>query len=196
LRDPARGSTGAVVPGTGGPFPAVSAFPQASPPPASPSEPKRVRTVTIRNDQGTLPAGGMAAPPARTTARAPAPSPAAPSAPPLAITPGQQPAAPLTMADATPAAPPPRAPSARAEGGYVVQLSAQKSEAEAQASFRAMQAKYAALNGQQPLIRRKDQGDRGVFYAAQVGPFGSKDEAAQFCEGLKSAGGSCFVLRN
>jgi len=78
----------------------------------------------------------------------------------------------------------------------VVQLSAQKSEAEAQASYRAMQAKYAVLNGYQPLIRRKDQGERGVFYAAQVGPFGSKDEASQLCDSLKSAGGSCFVLRN
>ena len=56
---------------------------------------------------------------------------------------------------------PPRAPSPRPPGGgYVVQLSAQKSEAEAQAAFRAMQAKYAALGGQQPLIRRKDQGER------------------------------------
>jgi cell division septation protein DedD len=75
-------------------------------------------------------------------------------------------------------------------------LSAQKSEAEAQSTFHAMQSKYSVLNGRQPLIRRKDQGERGIFYAAQVGPFASKDEANQLCESLKSAGGSCFVARN
>jgi hypothetical protein len=79
----------------------------------------------------------------------------------------------------------------------VVQLSAQRSEADAQASFRTIQTKYSSvLNGQQPLIRRKDQGDRGVFYAAQVGPFGAKSDADQLCEALKSAGGSCFVQKN
>jgi cell division septation protein DedD len=59
-----------------------------------------------------------------------------------------------------------------------------------------MQSRYAVLNGQHPLIRRKDQGDRGVFYAAQVGPFATKDEANQVCDSLKSAGGTCFVQKN
>jgi SPOR domain len=81
-------------------------------------------------------------------------------------------------------------------GGFVVQLSAQRSEAEAHASFRTMQAKYSVLNGRQPLIRRKDQGERGIFYAAQVGPFGVKSDADQLCESLKSAGGRCFVQKN
>jgi len=81
-------------------------------------------------------------------------------------------------------------------GGFVVQLSAQRSEAEAQAAFRTMQAKYSALSGRQPLIRRKDQGERGIFYAAQVGPFGVKSDADKLCETLKSAGGMCFVQKN
>jgi cell division septation protein DedD len=81
-------------------------------------------------------------------------------------------------------------------GGFVVQLSAQRSEAEAHASFRTMQAKYSVLNGRQLLIRRKDQGERGIFYAAQVGPFGVKSDADQLCETLKSAGGRCFVQKN
>jgi cell division septation protein DedD len=81
-------------------------------------------------------------------------------------------------------------------GGYVVQLTAQRSEAEAQTSFRNLQVKYPVLSGRQPLIRRKDQGDRGIFFAAQVGPFGAKSDADQLCEQLKSAGGSCFVQRN
>jgi len=81
-------------------------------------------------------------------------------------------------------------------GGYVVQLTAAKSEADAQSIFRTMQSKYAVLNGQRSLIRRKDQGERGVFYAAQVGPYGTKDEANQVCDSLKSAGGTCFVYKN
>jgi cell division septation protein DedD len=81
-------------------------------------------------------------------------------------------------------------------GGFVVQLSAQRSEPEAQTEFRTMQAKYSVLSGRQPLIRRKDQGERGIFYAAQVGPFGVKSDADQLCETLKSAGGRCFVQKN
>jgi cell division septation protein DedD len=81
-------------------------------------------------------------------------------------------------------------------GGFVVQLSALRSEPEAQAAFRTMQAKYSVLSGRQPLIRRKDQGERGIFYAAQVGPFGLKSDADQLCETLKSAGGTCFVQKN
>ena len=95
-----------------------------------------------------------------------------------------------------PQAAPEAATRAIEAGGFVVQLSAQRSEAEAQTAFRTMQAKYSVLSGRQPLIRRKDQGERGIFYAAQVGPFGVKSDADQLCETLKSAGGTCFVQKN
>jgi cell division septation protein DedD len=72
---------------------------------------------------------------------------------------------------------------------------AAKSEADAQAAFRSAQAKYSALNGRQPLIRRKDTAN-GVFYAAQVGPFGAKGDAEQLCDTLKSSGGNCWVYKN
>jgi hypothetical protein len=92
----------------------------------------------------------------------------------------------------------PEAAASRAieAGGFVVQLSAQRSEAEAQAAFRTLQAKYAVLSGRDPLIRRKDLGEKGIFFAAQVGPFGVKSDADQLCETLKTAGGACFVQRN
>jgi sporulation related protein len=80
-------------------------------------------------------------------------------------------------------------------GNWVVQLSAQRTEEEAQAAFRAAQAKYATLAGHQVLIRKKDQGGRGVFYAAQVGPL-ARDEAVGLCNRIKSAGGSCFIQAN
>jgi cell division septation protein DedD len=92
---------------------------------------------------------------------------------------------------------PEAAPSRGIEaGGFVVQLSAQRSEGEAQAAFRNLQAKYSALSGRDPLIRRKDLGEKGIFFAAQVGPFGVKGDADQLCETLKAAGGACFVQKN
>jgi cell division septation protein DedD len=98
------------------------------------------------------------------------------------------------MAATTPAQ---AAPAPAAGGGYVVQISSQKSEADAQASFRALQGKFpAVLGSRSPLIKRADLGEKGVYYRAMVGPFGSPDEASQFCGSLKTAGGQCVVQRN
>jgi hypothetical protein len=46
------------------------------------------------------------------------------------------------------------------------------------------------------MIKRADLGDKGIYYRAMVGPFGSPNEATQFCAGLKTAGGQCVVQRN
>jgi hypothetical protein len=51
------------------------------------------------------------------------------------------------------------------------------------------------LSGYQLVIRKKDQGERGVFYGEQVGPL-LRDEANQLCSQLKNAGGSCFIQGN
>jgi cell division septation protein DedD len=73
--------------------------------------------------------------------------------------------------------------------GYVVQVSSQRTEAEAQAAWQNLQARYSSvLAGRQATIRRADLGDRGTFYRAQVGPFSSRDDASRF-RNLKSAGG-------
>lgn len=164
------------------------------------SEPKKIRTVTIRPDQASPDAQ-----PARPAPPAPAAAArsAAPARPignaPLSLNPGAEPAPapapPRTVpAHTATASPPPRAAES---GNYVVQLSAQKSESEAQASFRAMQAKYpSVLSGRQPLIRKKDLGSKGIYYGAQVGPFASREQAVQLCEDLKAAGGNCIVQRN
>ena len=88
-----------------------------------------------------------------------------------------------------------RAP--RAAGGYLVQVSSQKNEADAQASYRALQTKFpSVLGSRSPVIKRADLGDKGVYYRAMVGPFGTPEEAAQFCGNLKTAGGQCVVQRN
>ena len=84
-----------------------------------------------------------------------------------------------------------------ANGSYAVQISSQRSETEAQASFQALQGKYPnVLGGRQPIIRRADLGSRGTYYRAMVGPFASSDQANELCSSLKAAGGQCIVQRN
>jgi SPOR domain len=84
-----------------------------------------------------------------------------------------------------------------ASGSYAVQVSSQRSEAEAQAAFRSLQGKYPdQLGGKQPLIRQVDLGEKGVYYRAMVGPFGNGSEASELCTSLKAAGGSCIIQRN
>jgi SPOR domain len=208
LRDATRNANGGlVVPLTGGgavaPYPSASTAGAATPAGPTTGEPKRVRTVTIHADPappagaGVAPAAPAAAAAPRTAAPRPAQAPQAaapsPSAAPLAPAPQSQP----SVAAVEPARPPApaRAPRTSEVGGWVVQISAQKTEGEAQSAFRVAQSKYSVLSGYQPLIRKKDQGDRGVFYATQVGPL-PRDEANQLCENLKSAGGNCFIQRN
>ena len=183
----------------------------APPPAAAPPGPKRVHTVTIRADQ---PAGGdaAAAPAApRTAAPAPRPKAAAGGSQPLSLVPGQQSEAPAPAPPRTHAAAPAPAPVAVAAaapapaaeaaspsgGGYSVQVTSQRSEADAQSAFRALQAKFPnQLGGREPLVRRADLGAKGTYYRALVGPFASAEEAAGMCSSLKAAGGNCLVQRN
>jgi hypothetical protein len=166
-----------------------------------------------------------AAPPPAPLPRAPAPAPQRlASAPPVTTadaednvpvaraTP-QRPAAPVRNAplSLSPNAPSPAAapvrtastPAARdpapasATGQYAVQISSQRSEAEAQAAFRALQGKYPTqLGGRQPIIRRADLGSKGIYYRALVGPFAKGSDAVELCQSLKAAGGSCLIQKN
>ena len=52
------------------------------------------------------------------------------------------------------------------------------------------------LGSHAPVIKRADLGEKGVYYRAMVGPFGSSEEASQFCGSLKRAGGQCVIQRN
>jgi hypothetical protein len=81
--------------------------------------------------------------------------------------------------------------------GYAVQVTSERSEKRAQATFRSLQAKYPnQLNGREPLIRRADLGAAGIYYRALVGPFASAERAAKLCRGLKAAGGDCIIQKN
>jgi cell division protein FtsN len=106
--------------------------------------------------------------------------------------------APAAARVATINTPQPVVPAATSsDGGYMVQVSSQRNEADAQASFKSLQTKFpAVLGSREPMIKRADLGDKGIYYRAMVGPFGSPNEASQFCAGLKTAGGQCVVQRN
>ena len=69
--------------------------------------------------------------------------------------------------------------AAAAACAYVVQVAAQRTEAEAQSSYRALQQKYPAVLGpREANIRRVDLGDKGgIFYRAQVGSFATSEMA-------------------
>lgn len=176
-------SAAAVPPSPPAPDTAPAPVPAAAPPAPAPTKSRTSRAKPIAA------AAAEPAPPAPDTeASAPA-GPAAHS--PLAL----GPAAPSGQRRV--AAAPSASPAADGTAHYVVQVSSQRSEADAQASYKALQQKYASiLGGHDPIIRRADLGDKGTFYRAQVGPFATMDEASQLCSSLKSAGGQCIVQRN
>jgi SPOR domain len=238
-RIPQSGSADRIPAGT------VTAAPQFSPPPsqAAPlptvapanvsTEPRRVRTVTVRADGSVVSNSAGAIAPASAARTGPA-TPAQASGNPLALQ-GQAaalpPPRPAATASSSPlqgdnpwstlssgqvsgattqaALPPQPAPVQSAPppaiavntpppaGSYVVQVAAQKSEGEAQASWQSLQQRYGSVLGaQQATIRRVDLGERGVFYRAQVGPFATRAQASEVCQSLKAAGGECVIQRN
>jgi hypothetical protein len=171
------------------------------------NEPRKIRTLAVKGDaadNGGIPAGASAPPPrpapptrsAAAPAGAPARNPASANASanaPMSLAPQAGESEPPTRVAATN----PAQTAAPAVGGYLVQVSSQKSEADAQSSFRALQGKFPSVLGPHSLmVKRVDLGEKGIYYRAFAGPFGSSEEAAQVCSSLKSAGGQCFVQRN
>ena len=77
-----------------------------------------------------------------------------------------------------------------------MQLSSQRSEEQARATFNGLKQLYPGLLGDKtPNIQRADLGDKGIYYRVRVGPMADRAGAIQFCEELKSSGGKCFVTR-
>lgn len=111
-------------------------------------------------------------------------------------------AAPSAPAQTTPAAAPrAQAPApaaaAPAGSGYTVQVTSQRSEAEARQAYTNLQRRFPnILNGYQPTLQPVNIADRGTFYRVRVGSFGSQADASTLCGSLKSAGGDCIVQRN
>ncbi len=78
-------------------------------------------------------------------------------------------------------------------GGMMVQVSSQRSQDAAQATFRDLQARYPSILGGYDIdVQRADLGDRGTYYRVRVGPFASAN-AQSLCNELKNAGGDCIL---
>jgi hypothetical protein len=203
----------------------AAAMPQVAPMQSGAAEPKKIRTIAIKPDgtvgESAIPTSTRATGPAQQAM----PTPAAPpqrmaSAPSVAATDAEEapprpaPArsapsrnAPLSLSPETPtrsepvrtaSAPPRAAPEAvaPASAAYGVQVTSQRSEAEAQSAYRSLQAKFPSqLGGHPPVIRRADLGDKGTFYRALV-PFSSGADALALCNSLKAAGGACIIQKN
>jgi len=175
-------------------------MPQAAPSPVSMPEPQPTRAAPP-----LTPARTAAPAPRETTVRqeAPRPQPQAANAP-LSLNPNAAPApaprAPTRVANAAPvslAAAPSANPASAARGGYAVQVTSQRSEAEAQTAYRALQGKYGSvLSGRSMFVHKVELGAKGTYYRAMVGPFTAQADAIKLCSSLKSAGGSCLVQRN
>ena len=184
------------------------------PPPPSPSSrqasavPAPSRSVETRPAEPPARAAPPQQQPRTVTASRNTPAPSANA--PLSLSPeaaNSAPPPPAAVRDIAPpaASPPPSrqatasaaAPRASAGGRFHVQVSSQKSEADAEQSYRSIASRHSGVLGGQPhVVRRADLGSKGVFYRAMVGPFGSREEAVQLCSSLKSAGGDCVVQAN
>ena len=181
----------------------------AAPPPA-PAPPPPARKAAPAPLQQVAPPAPVAHAPAAVPEPPPAPrqmAEARPAAPvqhaatassnaPLSLSPDAPVRGPMRTSAVAAPAPIARAAEA-ANGSYAVQVSSQRSEAEAQSAFRSLQAKYPnQLAGRELLIHKVELGAKGTYYRAMVGPFATANEAGALCNGLKAAGGSCIVQRN
>ena len=193
----------------------ADAMPQAAPPvaaaasarPQAPTAKSAVPAARPAADNSTTdadtdsnsPAVARSVLPARQAAQAPSntPLPLAPDAGP-ARAPGRSAPAPTQTAAVTSQSPAPAPGTNNAVGGgSFVQVSSQRSESEAQAAFRSLQAKYPdLLGGREMLIHKVDLGAKGTYYRAMVGPFANASEASELCSSLKAAGGQCLIQRN
>lgn len=86
-------------------------------------------------------------------------------------------------------------PAAATAGGTLVQISSQRTEDAARATYRDLQARYPNILGKYDVnIQRADVPDRGTFYRVRVGPF-SQGDAQHLCDDLRSAGGDCVLAK-
>jgi len=176
------------------PKPVTAPPPAAAKPAPTPPAPAPKSVASLIQQSNTAP------PPAKPL---PAPKPVTP--PPamkqaLVPPPGPATGAPrqLGLATAPPvskpiAAVPAPGPAATA-GGYVLQIGAYKSQADAEAAWRTYKARHAALlAGYSENVQQADLGEKGTWYRLRVGGLGDREVAVALCDRLKADGGSCIL---
>lgn len=102
----------------------------------------------------------------------------------------------LLAATESPEAAAPAPAATASDGGFLVQLSAQRSMDQAQSAYASAQQQFPSVLGSlSPQIQEANLGEKGIYFRVRVGPWASRDDAVEVCEALKAAGGSCFVTR-
>lgn len=88
----------------------------------------------------------------------------------------------------------PAAAKPAASGSYVLQIGAYKSQADADAAWKAYKAKHAALlGGYGDEIQQADLGEKGTWYRLRIAGFADKEMATSLCDRLKADGGACIL---
>jgi hypothetical protein len=182
---PAATQTPPPAPAKAQPAPVVAApQPVAAPAPA-PAKPAPALKPVVATPK---PAPMMAAPKPAPAAEKPKPVISAPLAPATG--------APRALPGLASTAPVAAAPKPAASGSYVLQIGAYKSQADADAAWKAYKAKHAALlAGYGSDVQQAELGEKGTWYRLRITGFGDRDVANGLCDRLKADGGSCFLGR-
>ena len=178
---PAQAVTQAPKPQVAAPKPATAA-------PANP--PKTV--AALIQQASSMPAAEapkVASAPAAKQAPAPVSGPATAAPRPLGLATGTP--APVKAATVAPAP-----AKAAAAGGYVLQIGAYKSQADADAAWKVYKAKHAALlSAYSDDVQQADLGEKGIWYRLRISGFADKELATSLCDRLKADGGACIPGR-
>ncbi len=95
-----------------------------------------------------------------------------------------------------PAAAPAAASKALASAGYVLQIGAYKSQADAESAWKTYKAKHAALlTGYSENVQQADLGEKGTWYRLRIGGFSDREVANALSDRLKADGGACIPGR-
>jgi hypothetical protein len=175
-------------------------IPDLPPPSETPPAPAADENPLLADDFGVeaidnptpdTPGGDVASPSVPDIpAPAPMPAPTPPKPPTVVATTGAA-NGPIDLTPGKPASAP-RIP-AGSGGGFLVQVSSQRSQETAMSTFNDLQRRYPGILGdREPNIQRADLGERGVYYRVRVG-YPTRDEAVRMCENLKAAGGDCIL---
>jgi hypothetical protein len=163
-------------------------LPQSAPAGLQINQPLEVARVEFTPPAATQTPTARVQPTPRATNPAPAANDA--SAPLQLATPGR-----TTNTQAAAQSAAPVVTQAPSSGGFVVQVSSQRSADAARASYANIQRRFpSVLGGRAANIQQATIEGRGTFFRVRV-PAGSRSDAVNLCERLKSAGGSCFVSR-
>jgi cell division septation protein DedD len=123
---------------------------------------------------------------------------APPAMKPAMTSPGTATGAPRPLVASAAKAPPAPAPVAAAKpvstGGFVLQIGAYKSQADAEGAWKTYKAKHAALlSGYSDDVQQADLGEKGTWYRLRIGGLSDKEVATALCDRLKADGGACIL---